>query len=67
MVGAGLRNIMALPAIEDTYESTWSTDRDFDGWIANDPMVTGMTPRVFSPASSAGAAGSMEKRTEGGD
>lgn len=36
----GLRNALALSAGGDRAKSGPSTDHDFDGWVANDPMVT---------------------------
>ena len=39
-LGEGLRNAFASPAGDSDGESDSSTDRDFDGWVANDPMVT---------------------------
>ena len=39
-LGEGLRNAFALPGAASGTESSPSTDRDFDGWVANDPMVT---------------------------
>ena len=35
-----LRNLLALPAGEDGSASSRGVDRDFYGWVANDPMVT---------------------------
>jgi hypothetical protein len=42
MLGERLRSVMTLPAADATGrgESDRSTDPDFDGWVANDPMVT---------------------------
>ena len=39
-LGEGLRNAFASPMSDRGPESGPSTDRDFDGWVANDPMVT---------------------------
>lgn len=39
-LGEGLRNAFALPAAASGTEPGPSTDRDFDGWVANDPMAT---------------------------
>lgn len=38
--GKALRNLLALPADEDESASGRGVGHDFDGWIANDPMVT---------------------------
>ena len=38
--GEALRNLLALPAGEDGSASGRGVDPDFDGWVANDPMVT---------------------------
>lgn len=35
-----LRNLLALPAGEHGSASSRSVDPEFDGWVANDPMVT---------------------------
>ena len=39
-LGEALRNLLALPAGERGSASGRSVDPDFDGWVANDPMVT---------------------------
>lgn len=39
-LGESLRSVLALPKVDDKGESGPSVDRDFDGWVANDPMVT---------------------------
>lgn len=39
-LGEGLRNVLALPTVHDRGECGLSVDRDFDGWVVNDPMVT---------------------------
>jgi hypothetical protein len=39
-LGEAVRNLLALPAGEDGSASGRSVDPDFDGWVANDPMVT---------------------------
>lgn len=40
MVREGLGRFLASPTVDDRDESAPSTDRDFDGWVSNDPMVT---------------------------
>ena len=44
-LGVALRNLFASSAADDKTARDQTTDTDFDGWIANDPMVT------FNPAS----------------
>ena len=39
-LGEGLRNALALPVGDTKRECSQGKDRDFDGWVANDPMVT---------------------------
>ena len=39
-LGDTLRNLLLLPAGKGGGESSRSVDPDFDGWVANDPMVT---------------------------
>ena len=42
MLGERLRSVTTLPAADGTGKGTAgrSRDLDFDGWVANDPMVT---------------------------
>lgn len=39
-MGHGVRNVFAWSAQDVKAETAQSTDTDFDGWLANDPMVT---------------------------
>lgn len=43
ILGAGLRSVFTLPTVEehDSGDPVQSTDLDFEGWLHNDPMVTG--------------------------
>ena len=43
ILGEGLRSVVAWPTVEesDVGDLVQATDPDFEGWLHNDPMVTG--------------------------
>lgn len=43
ILGAGLRSVFTLPTVDehDSGDLGQATDPDFEGWLHNDPMVTG--------------------------
>lgn len=43
IVGEGLRSVFTWPTVEgsDIGDPVQATDPDFEGWLHNDPMVTG--------------------------
>ena len=63
-LGEGLRNALALPVGDARDESAPSTDRDFDGWVANDPMVTLDPASRYGDDATGFLAGSEAENTE---
>jgi len=43
MLGEGVRSVFTWPTVEEfeANDPMQGTDPDFDGWLHNDPMVTG--------------------------
>lgn len=66
-LGEGLRNALALPAGDDRGESGTTTDRDFDGWVSNDPMVTLNPASRYGDDATGFLAGSEAENPELGD
>ena len=66
-LGEGLRNALGLPVGDTRGESARSTDRDFDGWVANDPMVTLNPASRYGDDATGFLAGSEVENPELGD
>ena len=66
-LGEALRNAFALPAGDNGQKSGSSTDRDFDGWVANDPMVTMNPASRYGDDATGFLAGSEVENPDIGD
>ena len=66
-LGEGLRNALVLPVGDDRGESGPNKDRDFDGWVSNDPMVTLNPASRYGDDATGFLAGSEAENPELGD
>ena len=66
-LGDGLRNAFALPLGVGGTDSGPSTDRDFDRWVANDPMVTMDPASRYGDDATGFLAGSEKENPDLGD